>query len=59
MAKIEVELDWEDLPYELADQCDHRTLLNFIEAIDEQVCERSFTEELIKRLTNKLTENEG
>lgn len=59
MAKIEVELDLEDLPYELADQCDHRTLLNFIEAIDEQVCERSFTEELIKRLTNTLTENEG
>jgi phage tail tube protein FII len=54
MAKIEVELDLEDLPYELAGQCDHRTLLKFIEAIDEQVCERSFTEELIERLTNTL-----
>lgn len=58
MAKIEVELDLEDLPYELADQCDHRTLLKFIEDIDEQVCERSFTEELIERLTNTLMEDE-
>ena len=54
MAKIEVELDLEDLPYELADQCTHRTLLKFIEAIDEQVCERSFTEELIERLAMTL-----
>lgn len=58
MAKIEIELDMEDLPYELADQCTHRTLLKFIEAIDEQVCERSFTEELVKRLTETLMEDE-
>lgn len=57
MAKIEVELDLEDLPYELADQCSHATLLKFIEAIDEQVCHRSFTEELIKRLTETIDED--
>jgi phage tail tube protein FII len=58
MAKIELELDLEDLPYELADQCTHRTLLKFIADIDEQVCERSFTEKLIERLTMTLEEGE-
>lgn len=59
MARIEIELDMEDLPYELAEQCNHATLLRFIETIDEQVCEQSFTEELIKRLTSTLVENEA
>lgn len=59
MLTLEVQIDLEDLPYELADRCTHNTLLKLIEDIDEQVCERSFTEELIKRLTKTLEEDDS
>lgn len=59
MAKIEIELDMEDLPYGLADQLDHRALTHLILAIDEQVCERSFTEELVRRLQAALEEDDA
>lgn len=58
MPKIEIALDMEDLPCELADQCTHATLIKLIMEIDEQVCERSFTETLIKRLTQVLEEDD-
>ncbi len=56
--RIEVKLDMDDLPYELADQCSHATLTRLILAIDENVCEQSFTENLIIQLQAALNEEE-
>lgn len=59
MARIEMEVDLEDLPYELADQCTATALLKLIMGIDEQVADRWFTETLIKRLRASLEEDDG
>ncbi len=56
--KFEIEMDLEDLPIEMADQCQHSTLLKFIMDLDERVCERSFTVELIHRLRAVLEESD-
>jgi hypothetical protein len=57
--RFEFEMDLEDLPIDMADQCHHSTLLKFVTELDEQVCERSFTEELIRRLQAALEESDS
>jgi hypothetical protein len=58
MAKIEIEIDLEDLPYELADQLTDNAWLKFMKAMDEQRMDLRMTKLLREYLTEVIAEEE-
>jgi hypothetical protein len=58
MAKIEIEIDLEDLPYELAEQLTDDAWLNFMKTMDEQRMDIWLTKRLHKYLTEVIAEEE-
>lgn len=59
MAKIEINLDLEDLPYELAEQLTDNAWLKFMKTMDEQRTDLRLTKLLHEYLTEVIAEEEA
>lgn len=56
MAKIEIELDLEDLPYELSDQLGDSAWLKFMKDMDEHRADLVLTKKLHEYLTEVIAD---
>lgn len=58
MINVNVDIDVEDLVYEIANTMDEEGIINMILDIDAQFADESFTKKLIEALKETLTEEE-